>query len=422
MGLLSIVKNKVTALRRAWNEAESPPISMSSIIELFSGKAYNEISDLGEITYFTCLKTLAESVGKMPVYIMDKDKRRITNHDTVYLLQVSPNSVQTPAQLFTYFEFCRNHYGNAYGYIQHVTNGVIEKIIPLDPRRVQIWVTTGNEFFSRPYYYFYSDERSGKSYYFKPEEILHFKSWLTEDSGYAGKSVREILATSFNGIKASTKFLANLYSHGLVANAVVKFTGDLKRESQDRMLNEIEKQARDNNRRMITLPIGFDLQKLDLTLADSQFYELKKYSAQQIAAAFGIPTFYLNDLEKSSYANAAMQNLQFYTSTLLYILSNYEQEMNRKLLKEKEIRQGNGFKFNVSMILCGDPQQQAEIMQKLVSCGVYSPNDARRWLDQAPIDGDAGNQYLVNGSMVPIEKAGAAYDKKGGDSNAESKK
>ena len=283
MGLLSIVKNKVKTLGRAWNEAESPPISMSSIIELFSGKAYNEISDLGEITYFTCLKTLAESVGKMPVYIMDKDKRRITNHDTVYLLQVSPNSVQTPAQLFTYFEFCRNHYGNAYGYIQHVTNGVIEKIIPLDPRRVQIWVTTGNEFFSRPYYYFYSDERSGKSYYFKPEEILHFKSWLTEDSGYAGKSVREILATSFNGIKASTKFLANLYSHGLVANAVVKFTGDLKRESQDRMLNEIEKQARDNNRRMITLPIGFDLQKLDLTLADSQFYELKKYSAQQIA-------------------------------------------------------------------------------------------------------------------------------------------
>lgn len=422
MSLLSIVKNKVTTLRRAWNEAKTPTISMSSIMELFSGKAYNEISDLGEITYFTCLKTLSESVGKMPVYIMDKDKRRIQNHEASYLLQVSPNSVQTPAQLFTYFEFCRNHNGNAYGYIQRSRNSVIESIIPLDPRRVQIWVTTGNEFFSRPYYYFYSDERSGGSYWFLPEDILHFKSWITEDNGYAGKSVREILATSFSGIKESTKFLANLYSHGLVANAVVKFTGDLKRESQDRMLNEIEKQARDNNRRMITLPIGFDLQKLDLTLADSQFYELKKYSAQQIAAAFGIPTFYLNDLEKSSYANAAMQNLQFYTSTLLYILSNYEQEMNRKLLEKKEIMQGNGFKFNVSMILRGDPQQQAEIIQKLVSCGVYSPNDARRWLDQAPIDGDAGNKYLVNGSMVPIEKAGAAYDKKGGDSNAESKK
>lgn len=421
MSLLKLVKNKVTALRRAWNET-TQKISMSTIMELFSGKAWNEISDLGEITYFTCLKTLSESVGKMPVYLMDKEKRRVTNHNTAYLLQVSPNEVQTPEQIFTYFEFCRNHYGNGYGYLLRANDGEIRKIIPLDPRRVQVWVINGKEFFARSYYYFYSDERSGESYYFQPEDILHFKSWVTEDNGYLGKSVREILSASFSGIKASSKFLSDLHQHGLIANAAVRFTGDLKRESQDRLLDEIERQARDNNRRMITLPMGFDIQKLDLTLADSQFYELKKYSAQQIAAAFGIPSFYLNDLEKSSYANAAMQNLQFYTSTLLYILSGYEQEMNRKLLSKKEVMEGYSFKFNVSMILRGDPQQQATIIKSLVESGVYSPNDARRWLDMPPIDGDAGNKYLVNGSMVPIENAGAAYKTKEGDKNAESKK
>ncbi|MBR0288778.1 MAG: phage portal protein [Selenomonadaceae bacterium] len=416
MGLLKLVKNKVTAMRRAWNEAE-PKISMSTIMELFSGKAYSEISDLGEITYFTCLKTLSESVGKMPVYLMDADKRRITNHATSYLLQVSPNGIQTPTQLFTYLEYCRNHYGNAYAYLYRDKRGNIEKIIPLDCRRVQIWVEEGKEFDSRSYRYFYTDDCTGKSYWFKPEEILHFKSWVTEDNCLAGKSVREILATSFSGVKASSKFLADLHQHGLIANAVVKFTGDLKRESQDLLLNEIERQARDNNRRMITLPMGFDLQKLDLTLADSQFYELKKYSALQVAAAFGIPSFYLNDLEKSSYANAAMQNLQFYTSTLLYILSSYEQELNRKLLTRKEVSAGLNFKFNVSVLLRGDVQQQAEIIQKFVSSGVYSPNDARRWLDMPPVkDGD---KYLVNGNMVPIDRAGAAYEQRGGDNVAE---
>lgn len=419
MNVLNVIKNKVTALRRAWNNAETS-IKMSEIMELFSGKAYNEISDLGEITYFTCLKTLAESVGKMPVYLMDRDKHRITNHDTTYLLQVSPNSVQTPMQLFTYFEFCRNHFGNAYGYLSRVGGKKLDKIIPLDPRRVQIWVDNIGTFFSGGYKYFYSDARAGGSYWFKPEEILHFKSWITEENGFSGKSVREILSASFSGVKASSKFLADLHQHGLLANAVVKFTGDLKRESQDLLLNEIERQARDNNRRMITLPMGFDLQKLDLTLADSQFYELKKYSATQVAAAFGIQPFQLNDLEKSSYANAAMQNLQFYTSTLLYILSCYEQEMNRKLLTREEIKSGLGFKFNVAIILRGDIQQQADIIQRLVSCGVYSPNDARRWLDQPPIEGDAGNQYLINGSMTPLEMAGAAY--KGGDKNVEDKK
>lgn len=422
MNLLTRVKNKVVALRRAWNET-TQKISMSTIMELFSGKAYNEISDLGEITYFTCLKTLSESVGKMPVYLIDNDKRRITNHDTSYLLQVAPNGIQTPAQMFTGLEYCRNHHGNAYCYIHRARDGTLERIVPLDPRRVQIWITNGNkEFWQRPYYYLYCDERSGKNYWLAPEDVLHFKSWITEDNGLAGKSVREILASSFAGVKASSKFLSDLHQHGLIANAVVKFTGDLKRESQDLLLNEIERQARDNNRRMITLPMGFDLQKLDLTLADSQFYELKKYSSLQVASAFGIPPIYLNDLEKSSYANAAMQNLQFYTQTLLFILSNYEQEMNRKLLTKKELAQGLGFKFNVATILRGDVSQQAEIIQKLVSCAVYSPNDARRWLDQPPIDGDAGDKYLVNGSMVPIDLAGIAYAAKGGDSNADNQK
>lgn len=387
---------------------------MQSIIELFSGKSYNEISDLGEITYFACLKTLSESLGKMPVYLMDEDKRRITNHTINHLLQVSPNAIHTPAQMFTYFEFCRNHYGNAYGFLDRNRNArgsPIKQIIPLDPRYVQIFIDNSGIFFDRPYYYFYTDSQSGKSYYFRPDDILHFKSWLTEDNGIAGKSVRAILASSFGGLKASSKFLADLHQHGLIANAVVKYTGDLKRESQDRLLNEIEKQARDNNRRMITLPMGFDLQKLDLTLADSQFYELKKYSALQVASAFGIPPIYLNDLEKSSYANASMQNLQFYTSTLLYILNNYEQELNRKLLSDKELAKGLGFKFNVAMILRGDPQQQADVIQRMLQSGVYSVNEARRLLDREPCAN--GDVHFVNGSYVDLSQIGIAYKGKG---------
>ena len=421
MNWWSKAKSKMATLRQAWNDG-SPKITMQSIMELFSGRG--ELgNDLSEITYFTCLKTLSESVGKMPLYLMGEEKRRIGNHETSRLIQNSPNMIQTPAQLFTYFEYCRNHFGNAYGYInrkkgKNGKDGAIESIIPLDPRRVTIWIETGGEFFSRGYSYFYSDERTGKSYHFKPEEILHFKSWITEDSGLVGKSVREILFSSFEGIKASSKFLSDLYQHGLIANAFIKYTGDLSRESQNVLLDRIEEQARDKGRRMITLPMGFDIQKLDLTLTDSQFYELKKYSALQIAAAFGIQPIHLNDLEKSSYANASMQNLNFYTTTLLYILSGYEQEMNRKLLKLEELERGLGFKFNVSVILRGDPQQQADVIQKMLQGGVYSVNEARRLLDREPCEN--GDVHFVNGSYVKLQDIGKAYKGKGGDENVES--
>lgn len=412
MSILDKISSKINAARRAWNSAgaDGNRITMSRIMELFSSSSSAELgSDLSEIVFFTCLKILSESVGKIPCYLMDEDKRRINDHDTMWFLGVQPNENMTPVQFFAGLEFSRNYYGNAYVYISRDDNDKINGLYPLDPRRVHIWFDSISKFPARGYYYFYTDDITGKSYYFKPKEILHFKTWLTDDSGLAGKSVREILATNFAGAKSSTKFLNDLYSKGLIASAVVKYTGDLKRESQDRLLDEIIAQAEDKGRRMITIPAGFDIQRLDLKLTDSQFFELKKFSARQIAAAFGVNTFYLNDLEKSSYANAAAQNLQFYSSTLLFILSIYEQELNRKLLTRQELLKGMGYKFNVSVLLRGDPQQQAEVIQKLVSTGIYSINESRRLLDREPCEG--GDVRFVNGSFVKLQDIGKAYER-----------
>ena len=254
MAILTKIKSKITAIRRAWNSASEEKITMSRIMELFSSSYNAELGgDLGEIVFFTCLKILSESVGKIPCYLMDEDKRRINNHDTMWFLSVKPNEYMTPVQFFAGLEFWRNYYGNAYVYVSRNVAGKIDGLYPLDPRRVQIWINNTEKFTARKFYYFYTDDRTGKSYYFEPDDVLHFKSWITDDSGLAGKSVREILATSFAGAKSSTKFLNDLYSKGLIASAVVKYTGDLKRESQDRLLDEIIAQAEDKGRRMITI-------------------------------------------------------------------------------------------------------------------------------------------------------------------------
>lgn len=420
MQWLNKLKGKLKNFRQAWNSADdNRTFSMSQIMELFSSSYSADTgSDLGEIVFFTCLKILSESIGKIPCYLLDKDKKRITEHATTWLLSVKPNEFMTPAQFFTYLEFNRNYRGNAYVYINR-PNGKIEGLYPLDSRCVQIWINNSPRFTERSYYYQYTDERNGKIYFFKPEEILHFKSWLTDDSGLAGKSVRETLATSFAGAKASTKFLNELYSKGLVASAFVKYTGDLKRESQDRILDEIIRQSNEKGRRLFTLPIGFDVQKLDLKLTDSQFFELKKYSALQIAAAFGIQPAQLNDLTKSSYASEAAQQVSFLSSTLLYIITNYEQELNCKLLDRQEILNGLHFKFNVSVLLRTDPTAQADIIQKLVQNSVYSINEARYLLDREPCEN--GDTRIVNGSFVSLENIGMAYESKGGDENVESK-
>lgn len=411
MKLLDKIKKKI---RNSSDSADV--ISLSTINELFfTNQANTGGPDISEITYFTCLKTLAESIGKMPLYLMDENKNRIMDHDVMQLFNVQPNQYMTPIQFFTYLEYCRNHYGNAYAYIA-MNSGKFIGIYPLDPRRIEIWVNNTEEFTRRSFYYRYMDERNGNSYWFLPDEIIHVKSWITGDSGLSGKSVREILATNMAGSKASQKFLNDLYQKGLTANAVVKYVGDLSKEKQSLLLSRIEEQARENGRRIITLPIGFDIQTLDLKLTDSQFYELKKYNALQIAAAFGIKPNNLNDYSKSSYANSSAQNLSFYVDTLLYNITLYEQELNRKLLTRKEQNNGLEFKFNVKVILRGDPTQQADVLQKLVSTSIYSPNDARRQLDIPPTKG--GDVHIVNGSYVALQDIGIAYrGNKGGENS-----
>lgn len=412
--------------KRYFAKNQSDSLSLSAINELFFSDASTRYgADITEITYFTCLKTLSEALGKMPVYLMREDKERVTDHETAKFLSISPNDVYTPIQFFTYMEFCRNHYGNAYAFVER-QNSHIVGIYPLDPRMVQIWVNNTDMFTKRKYTYYYTDERSGKAYWLDPQDVLHVKSWVTDRSGLAGKSVREILATNMAGSKASQAFLNDLYQKGLTANAVVKYVGDLSREQQRVMLKQIDKQARDEGRRLITLPVGYDIQTLDLKLTDSQFYELKKYNALQVAAAFGIQPNQLNDYSKSSYANSAAQSLSFYVNTLLYNITLYEQEFNRKLLTSKEQIQGLGFKFNVWTILRGDPSQQADILQKMVASAIYSPNEARNKLDMPPTAG--GDVHIVNGSYVKLEDVGLAYmarvnqSAEGGDDNAENQK
>lgn len=400
------------------NDSQGSSMSLSEINELFfSGQSAMQYgTDLSEITYFTCLKTLSEALGKIPVYLMGPDKERKTDHETSLFLSVSPNNVYTPIQFFTYLEFSRNHYGNAYVYVERI-NGKVKGLYPLDPHMVQIWVNNTEEFTSRKYTYYYTDTKLGKSYWVDPEDMLHVKSWVTDRSGLAGKSVREILATNMAGSKASQQFLNDLYQKGLTANAVVKYVGDLSRDQQKVMLKQIEKQAKDEGRRMITLPVGYDIQTLDLKLTDSQFYELKKYNALQIAAAFGIQPNQLNDYSKSSYANSAAQSLSFYVNTLLYNITLYEQEFNRKLLTRKEQQEGLGYKFNVWTILRGDPTQQADVLQKMVSSAIYSPNEARAKLDMPPTPG--GDVHIVNGSYVKLEDVGIAYVQKVASQSAE---
>lgn len=368
---------------------------------------------LSEATYFACMKILSESIGKLPLHMLQKTEKGIVPSDKeeLYnLLKLRPNPYMTSSTFWSTVEMNRNHYGNAYVWKRY--KGLQIKDLWIMPSEDVSIVIDDKGILGKKnrVWYKYTDKQTNKEHTFGHDEVLHFKTSTTFD-GIVGMPVRDILKHTVDGALQSQQFMNNLYKTGLTGKAVLEYTGDLDEKAKQRLVKGFEDFANGakNAGKIIPVPLGMKLIPLNIKLTDSQFFELKKYSALQIAAAFGIKPNQINDYEKSSYASAEAQNLAFYVDTLLYPLKHYEEEITYKMLSTKLIDEGYHWKFNVNVILRADIKTQMEALAKGVNNGIYTPNEARGYLDQVAIEG--GDVLMVNGNYIPITDVGKQYSK-----------
>ena len=101
-----------------------------------------------------------------------------------------------------------------------------------------------------------------------------------------------------------------------------------------------------------------------------------------------------------------MQNISFYIDTELYILKQYEEEINYKLLMPHEIKEGKYFKFNENVILRTDAKSQADILTSYVQNGIYTPNEARAFMNKPGKEG--GDELVCNGSYIKVSEIGSS--------------
>ena len=369
---------------------------------------------LSESTYFACLKVLSESIGKLPLKLLrhtEKNGVETAREHVLYrILHDRPNPYMTSASFWSTVEHNRNHFGNAYVWIQGAGEGMKLWILP--PNDVEVWYDDAKILADQPdIYYIYS--AGGKRYQFSSEEILHFRSSYSKD-GLVGISVQNQLKLTIGGAVKSQKMLEKMYASGFTAKAVLNYTGSLNDANVKELVKMTEAYSRgelsgEGIRNIIPIPIGFSLNPLNVKLADNQFIEVKQYTALQIASAFGIKPYQIGDYTKSSYASAEAQQLSFYVDTLLYIVKQYEEELSYKLLTDEERAYGYYFKFNIDVILRADFATKINTLSTAVNSFLMTPNEARSKLDLESLDG--GDRLLGNGASIPVQLTGSQYIK-----------
>lgn len=416
------IRNGFAQITNANILQETASINDESFLEWIGIKRNNDDKKpTSDVTYFTCLKMMSETVAKMPWKAYKKTKQGVQeiedSDEITRLLKERPNPYTTPTAFWNAVEMNRNHYGNAYVYIQREFKrkkyGGEYKTTALwvmESDRVTILVDDKGYFGNKgKIWYAYGDKYSGEQYVFAHEDVMHFKTSHSLD-GITGLPVQTILKNTVEGVLESQRFLNSLYKNGLTAKATLEYTGELNEEAVEKLRRVFERYGNgsQNTGKMLPVPLGMKLTPLDVKLTDAQFIELKKYSALQIAAAFGIKPNQINDYEKSSYSNSEMQQLSFYVDTTLFVLKQYEEEVNYKLLSPKQKEEGRYYKLNEKALLRTDSKTQMDILATAIKNGIETINEARKKLDLAYKEG--GDELIVNGTYLPITEVGAAYN------------
>jgi HK97 family phage portal protein len=152
-----------------------------------------------------------------------------------------------------------------------------------------------------------------------------------------------------------------------------------------------------------------------LSIQDADLAALKEQTMKRICGVFGVPPQMIS-VGEGKFNNTQSMLDEFYKSTISPLLTNIEQKLKMSLLQ--------GFpnlyiQFQTENFLKGAPLDQMNYSVASVNAGIFTPNEARKYLGLAEIDDSIANSLNKSGSkQEPI--AGSSPQDTGGGGNTSS--
>ena len=356
---------------------------------------------------YSCVRVLSETLAGLPLHLYKKEdhnsKEKAKKHSLYFLLHDEPNDEMTS---FVFRETLMTHlllWGNAYAQIIRNGKNEIVGLYPLMPNKMTVMRSEDGEIFYK-YKHKYDDV------YLLKEDVLHIPG-LGFD-GLIGYSPIAMAKNAIGMAIACEDYGASFFQNGAQPGGVLEHPGIIKDPERVRASWNAAFQGPKNANKVAVLEEGMKYQPIAIAPSEAQFLETRKFQLNEIARIFRIPPHMIGDLERSSFSNIEQQSLEFVKYTLDPWVLRWEQSLERSLLTRKE-KESYFIKFNVDGLLRGDYQSRMNGYAVGRQNGWMSANDIRELenLDRIPAE-DGGDLYLVNGNMLPLDKAGYFYKSK----------
>ena len=339
-------------------------------------------------TVFACCNVIAGDLAKVPLKLYRKEpdgrETRIRDHPVAYILNVeaSPGVAAFVTRYALVYALCLR--GNSYGYAPMDGDGMPTLLDALRPDSVHV-LRSGR---ARVYDL---EDGAGIRRRAPSRSVIHMR-YMAED-GWTGRSPLQVASESM-GLALAGQSAAARTAAGGRARGVIKLDDEYEsEEARTRNAKRVHAAMTDPDKGgWPILGPGEDVKTLDLSAADQQLLETRKFDREQIAAMYRVPPMKLQMLEHGVKANGEQQAIDYTTDCLLHWGSLVEAQFGLGLLTEGERRAGLYLRHDFGALLRTTTKDRYEALQKATGGPFMVPNEARRIEGLDPVaEGDRLN-------------------------------
>lgn len=368
-----------------------------SVDDLGLGGGVSADKALGIASFWRGVNILSNTIASLPFRVF-QGKEQKKDHESFYLLKHKANNYQSSFEFINTMIMLMLVKGNSFAYIERNERGQQIGYKIINYNNVEVIELDGSLYFK-----FDGD----KDKIFLNEDLIHFKNI---GAGYLGidpiTNFKKNLEININ----ATDYTNKVYT-GEASSIKGSITYDkaLKKEQRDRLREELQNNFSGRaGKRIIFLEDGMKLDNIQLDPQQTSFLESRRFETEEIANMLNLPAFMLM-AERNTSTGIEGDNIRFYQTSLLPLITKIEKELEIKLLTKNEILDDYYIKASVNAILRGDSKSRGEFYKSLFYLGAISPEEIRGLEDMPE---EIKGETYIQGNLIPKNIVGRFWDSK----------
>lgn len=385
MGLFSRFRNE--------NKARDKPrvrvFDRGKVISITRPRA--DVTLQGHEAIYAAVTRIANTVASIPVHVY-KGRERQDTHPLEKLLNLSPNPSMSAYIFKQTMEAFRNTEGMAYALIIRDGLGEITRLDVLDPTRVRPLIERD----SREIWYDITLE--GKMYPIPGYMVLALKHMSA--NGISGIRPLDVLRGSLD-YDAEVKEISLNQLDGINHGVMLEVPGQALDETRKtQIVADFLDAYESSGQRVLVLEGGIKATTFNQSPVDAQLMDVERITRNRVATVYNLPPHMLGDYSDTSFSTAEQQMQEFLQLTIIPIVQQWEDELNRKLLSDADYKAGYRFRFDTDSLIRADMVAMANKYQMAIRGGWMRMNEVRE-REGLPPDPN-GDELMCARDIIPL--------------------